>query len=594
MIAAAKLRIIAIPNAESRHNASIPLLGGAPIIIAILLALALLDALPLWTFGGAIGLLGVGLVDDAIALRPISKLILEAAAVVTATVLWRAPALAPWPILSDGLIVFWLLATVNAFNLIDGLDGLAGGIGIAAATAITLVGVVRHDGLLACQALAIAGALGGFLIFNLYPASIFMGDAGALPLGFLLGAIALNAGPIAADSSWLARYLIPILIMLAPLLDMTIVTISRMLTSQPVTRRGLDHSHHKLLALGLPDSLAVRLCWSVAAVAGACAVALATMAHAYVVAALPFIAALLGVLAFFMIDLTFDAGEPGAAYPEVHGLARALLIFGYKRRLTEVALDFTLIVAAYLGAFLIRFDFVMTDERMAELLPNLPYIAIASYVAFLLCGVYRGMWRYTGLFDLVRFANAALAAGALALVASYFLPIMMSGSTTVLFVILLLNLLAGSRLSFKALRKGIALLEPPRRRVVIVGAGPSAEAAARYLTSGHTKGMKIVGFVDGDPLKVGRVMHGMAVLGTIAELVTVQRATRFNEIMLATDAGGDEQATIASRFASRHGLPIASFAIVVNELTPEINTTAASRGQELLHGEMAIPKNLLA
>src|SRR5262249_25697119 len=135
-----------------------------------------------------------------------------------------------------------------------------------------------------------------------------------------------------------------------------------------------------------------------------------------------------------------------------------ILNFGYRRRLAEAALDFVLVTAAYLGAFLIRLDFNVDDQKVAEILPNIPVVAAASYVSFFALGLYRGIWRYSGLSDVVRFANIAIAAGFLIVVASHFLPIMLSGSIAVLFVILLFNLLVASRLSFRAFRRGIAFL----------------------------------------------------------------------------------------------------------------------------------------
>ena len=137
--------------------------------------------------------------------------------------------LAPWPLVNAGLTGFFLLSTVNAFNLIDGLDGLAAGVGIIVGRGCGRDLAAARRPVAACQALVVAGALAGFLIYNLHPASIFMGDSGALPLGLLLGTMALHAGNLAGNSR-LPRYVVPILIMLVPLLDTAIVSVSRMAT----------------------------------------------------------------------------------------------------------------------------------------------------------------------------------------------------------------------------------------------------------------------------------------------------------------------------------------------------------------------------
>src|SRR5216684_3893438 len=269
---ATSVGMVAAAHSDSSHRGPIPLLGGAAIIAAILITLSVLSMLPLWMLIGAGGFLLLGVIDDAIALRPNRKLAWETVAATAAVVCWRVPALAPWPWINYFIVVFWLLATVNAFNLIDGLDGLAGGIGVTVAVAIAAIAMSRHDFVTATH-------------------------------------------------------------------DLAIVSVSRMATSSPPTRRGLDHSHHKLLALGLPDRIVVGICWVVSAIAGASAVAMKLLPRAYLVLALPFMLAFFGLIALFMIDLTFDVEEPGATYGDLHGVARLIVNFGYKRRLAEAGLD---------------------------------------------------------------------------------------------------------------------------------------------------------------------------------------------------------------------------------------------------------------
>ncbi len=235
--------VTATPYSDSDRGESSPLWGGVSIVAAILISSLIAGALPGWMLGGTLGLFVLGLIDDAMVLTPLRKFLMQAVVVLFVVAVGPRFGLAPWPLLDASLAAFWLLSTVNAFNLIDGLDGLAAGVGIAAAAAITLIGVTHGDAAMTFQGLAIGGALAGFMLFNLHPASIFMGDCGALALGLLLGAIALRAGGLAALQSRPSRYVVPILIMLVPLLDIAIVSVSRMATGAPISRRGLDHSH---------------------------------------------------------------------------------------------------------------------------------------------------------------------------------------------------------------------------------------------------------------------------------------------------------------------------------------------------------------
>ena len=573
--------IVSVPYTDSRRQRQTPLMGGAAIVAAILIALALGRILPLWLLMGTAGLFVLGLVDDAIVLRPLRKFLLQL--VVVAFVLAAGPAfrLAPWAALNAALAGFFLLATVNAFNLIDGLDGLAAGVGVIVAGGAAAISFLHGDIAGAARALVVAGALGGFLIYNLHPASIFMGDSGALPLGLLLGTMALHAGDLAGNSR-LPRYVVPILIMLVPLLDTAIVSVSRMATGTPVSRRGLDHSHHRLLSLGLSDERAVAMAWGLAAVATAFAVALTWLPHVYLLATLPLIVLAFGVVGLFMIDLTFDVHSPGDAYDHLRGPARFILTFSYKRRLAECVLDLALIPAAYFGAFLIRLDFKINDALLASIISSLPWVMAATYAAFLIAGIYRGMWRYASVSDVIRFANGSVLAGVFVVLIALVTRIELSGSIAVLYVILLMNLLVASRMSFRALRRGVALLALPDERVLIVGAGELAEAAARYLTTHRSRRFKLVGFVDDDNFTLGKLVHGRRVLGTLADLERIYTSRKFSQVIVAIDLLPRERMEQLWQFANRRELTMQRFSIRLNDLGRSIDSRAVERSGPLM------------
>ncbi len=565
--------VVVAPHSDSHRRGVIPLLGGLSVITAALLTMACFSVLPWSMVVGATGLLLLGVIDDVAALRPSRKLVWEAVIAIAAMATMKIPALTPWVSLNWAIVLFWLLATINAFNLIDGLDGLAGGIGITSSLAVAAIAASSGNYASAIQALAVAGALGGFLLFNFHPASIFLGDGGALPAGFMLGMLALGAGD---SDAWLTRFAVPALIMIVPLLDMGIVSVSRMATNRPPTRRGLDHSHHKLLALGLSDRAAVSVCWIVSLLAGTCAFAMKLLPGAYLVMALPFIVGLFGLIGLFMIDLTFDVVEPGETYKNLGLLARFIVHLGYKRRLAEAGLDLFLVTGAYFGAFLIRFDFVTDRERVLEILPNVPLVLVGSYLVFFTLGIYRGFWRYTGLSEIARLASASIGAGTVLLVIDWFHPIMMSGSIAVLFVLILFNELSASRLSFRVFRKGIALLSHSRRAVLVVGASELAEVAARYVTSGTNREMRLVGFVDVDSFKAGKTIHGAEVLGSLKDLDSAFRSTHFTEILIANSTLGADAMTRISAFARNHGIAVFNFSIEFNEFLPEAGANSSN------------------
>ncbi len=564
---ASRLGIVAAPSGETGHSEPTPVMGGVAIVLGVLAGLAIVGELPLWMAAGMLALLAVGLLDDAVALTPGRKLMAQLA--VVAWFLWAgppAPEVTRWPLINVAFAGFWMVAIINAFNLIDGLDGLAAGVGIAATGAVGVVAWWSRDIGLACAALAGAATLCAFLLYNFYPASIFMGDSGALPMGFLLGALALQ-GAALQENSHLSMAVFPVLVMLVPLLDTAIVTTSRLATGNPISRRGLDHSHHRLLMLGLTVPRAVAVSWALAATGALLAAGATLLSHAYLLSVLPFVIAGIGVMALFMVDLTFEGRAPGMAYTRLEGFARYILSLGYKRRLAEAVLDFALIPAAYFGACLLRRDFRLNDGMVHSMILTVPVFFVATYVAFAATGVYRGMWRYAGIADFIRFANGALLAGALVGIVSMFVRLEVSGSVAVIYVGLLFNLLVFTRMSFQMQRRGLALLALPTERVLVVGAGRMGEAAVRYIFAGNDR-RTLVGFVDDDAFKAGKLVHGHQVLGPLDDLSRVFAATGFHRILIATDTLGEARLSMLKAFADAHGLPLQRFSIAVSEFAP--------------------------
>ncbi len=582
---AARLNIGASPCEESGHTEPTPVLGGVAIVVAVLAALGLAGELPWWMLAGMLALLAVGALDDMVALTPSRKLLAQLA--VVTFFLWAGPALPEVtrsPLVNLGLAGFFMVAVINAFNLVDGLDGLAAGVGIAAMGAVGVVAWWSRDAALASAALAAGAALVGFLLFNFYPASIFMGDSGALPMGFLLGALALQGAALQRNSH-LSSAVFPVLVMLVPLLDTAIVTMSRLATGNPISRRGLDHSHHRLLMLGLTVPRAVAVSWTLAAAGALLAAGESLLSHAYLLSALPFVIAGIGVVGLFMVDLTFEERAPGVAYSYLQGLARYILSLGYKRRLAEAVLDFALIPAAYFGACLLRRDFKLNDAQIVSMMGSTPIFFAATYVAFALTGVYRGIWRYAGVADIIRFANGSLLAGVLVAIASLFIRLEVSGSVAVLYVVLLFNLLVFTRMSFQIQRRALALFALPTERVLVVGAGRMGEAAVRYIFLGNDRRVRLIGFVDDDAFKEGKLVHGHQVLGPLDDLPRIYAATGFHRILIAADAISEDRLAMVKAFADAHHLPLQRFSIEVNEFVPALANGDADGKRE---GEAAV------
>src|SRR5208282_6790655 len=217
--------VVAQPSSDHPHSKPTAVLGGLAVMAGFVAAIGfvgVVSGLPYhsipWLAGFAVAMCLVGLLDDIVDLRPRNKLLLELVAI--CMLVWWGPHLDffPYDPLNIALTIFWLVTATNAFNLIDGIDGLAAGVGIVAALSIaTVAGLHQHSGTM-LSALAIAGALAGFMVFNFPPASVFMGDQGALAVGLVLGVLSIQASRY-GEGSLPARLAMPLLALMVPLLD---------------------------------------------------------------------------------------------------------------------------------------------------------------------------------------------------------------------------------------------------------------------------------------------------------------------------------------------------------------------------------------
>jgi UDP-GlcNAc:undecaprenyl-phosphate GlcNAc-1-phosphate transferase len=240
-----------LPGGYKGHARATPYLGGLAVMLSVAAALFVFGAatsrfaaLFVWAFV----LFVVGTIDDKRNLNPLTRLVIE---VVAAGALWNYGL--GWSvfgsdILNIGLTVFWVVGLVNAFNLMDNMDGAASTVaGVSAAGAASL-GVIYGDIALAVIGVSLAGACLGFLRYNLAkPARIFLGDGGSMPIGFIIAG-AVMAAPGTADFGWSAILALAPMVGL-PILDTTLVVISRRRGGRPVLSGGRDHLTHRLRAM---------------------------------------------------------------------------------------------------------------------------------------------------------------------------------------------------------------------------------------------------------------------------------------------------------------------------------------------------------
>jgi UDP-GlcNAc:undecaprenyl-phosphate/decaprenyl-phosphate GlcNAc-1-phosphate transferase len=258
------------PDAGRRmHDRPVPRVGGIGIVVSVVSVLVLVSLLhapqlrdaadQLWPLlvllTGGVAFFGIGLYDDVRGLTAKEKLALEvlvACAVFAAGVRIGGVGIPGSEVsfsfaLSLGLTVLWLVGVANAFNLVDGSDGVAAGAALFAAGVIAVVSLMAGNTLGATVAIALAGATLGFLFFNFPPASIFMGDSGSLFAGFMLAGLAVVTTQKAPTALAVA---IPVVSLGLPIVDTTLTIIRRFLRGQPLFTADRGHIHHRLRDLG--------------------------------------------------------------------------------------------------------------------------------------------------------------------------------------------------------------------------------------------------------------------------------------------------------------------------------------------------------
>lgn len=276
-----KLNAIDVPKEKRRvHKKPTPLIGGLAIFygfIVSVLCFAVLDRETAGILIGSVIIVIVGMIDDITDMRAIVKLlcqIIAAAIVVYSGVriqhfanpfsAWIGP---PYIVLnywiSVAITIFWIVGVCNAVNLLDGLDGLAVGVSSIASVCMLALTLITQNANTAIIIAAVAGAGFGFLPYNFNPAKIFMGDTGALFLGFILACVSIQGF---LKLSAIISFAIPIIVLGLPIFDTLFAIVRRLLKGQSPMSPDRGHLHHRLLDMGFSQKQTVAILYTLTTV----------------------------------------------------------------------------------------------------------------------------------------------------------------------------------------------------------------------------------------------------------------------------------------------------------------------------------------
>jgi UDP-GlcNAc:undecaprenyl-phosphate GlcNAc-1-phosphate transferase len=532
---ASRYGLVSKPKAERWNLRATPLMGGVAIYLGVTASVLSFSDLGQEMIGVLCGgtlIFLLGVVDDVLQIKPSSKFLGEILAACVVLYAGLKFDLIPNPFLNIFLTLLWLVGITNAFNLLDNMDGLS------AISALTTFVFSLIQGLpeISVLSLAVLGATLGFLIFNFKPARIFMGDCGSLFLGFTLGCTTI-LGSWEQASNLFGILAIPALALGVPIFDTLLVTVSRVISGRSVALGGRDHTSHRLVALGMSERKAVVSLYLLCGALGATAIF--SVLFNLVVSGLITTMSII-MLAVFGLYLgqkkvyRYDPDETGTQGNATRGGFYNVFI-KHKIRILEVAIDTCLISLAFVASYVLRFDGVIPPRFEQQIAATLPALIAIQLSLFYYFGLYRIIWVYMDVHDLVTIAKAVLSGTVVAVLAIVGLT-HFDGYSRVVFVLnafLLLVLVTGSRMLFRFFREYFAGLPRRGHRLLIVGAGDAGEMILREIRNNPGLEYQPVGFIDDDVAKAGKRIHGLPVFGGREALPGITRSERVDEILIA-------------------------------------------------------------
>ncbi|MGG0845929.1 glycosyltransferase family 4 protein [Peribacillus simplex] len=273
------------PNERKVHSKIMPRMGGLAIFLSFFITFLLFTILftnDLWgqlpLLVGALVIILIGMADDIYELRAAPKFLGQVLAALI-IVLWGGLEVEfinlpfftdtlEFGVLSIPITILWIVGIINAINLIDGLDGLAGGVSTIALVTIATMALIQRDLFVAMVALIVIGSTLGFLKYNFHPAKIFMGDTGALFLGYIIAVLSL----LGFKNVTMISLIVPIIILGVPISDTFFAIIRRVVNKQPISAADKSHLHHCLINLGFTHKQTVLLIYALAACFGLAAI----------------------------------------------------------------------------------------------------------------------------------------------------------------------------------------------------------------------------------------------------------------------------------------------------------------------------------
>lgn len=575
------------PSERRIHTTPIPRCGGIAVFIATHLALAVVFFGP-WRnlagsiqlkewgvlLGASLALLLIGLVDDQRGMRAWLKLLGQ---LIIATAMYFAGFTfggflhIQLPLLLDlGATLFWFILLINAFNLIDGMDGACAGLGLIAGAGLTGMLFSLHQPSDALVLVGLIGACLGFLRYNFSPASIFLGDCGSMFIGFMLAAVSLKAN---VKQSMMVALLVPLLAVGVPVFDVMLAVWRRMARKLisiikndklacKIFGPDLDHIHHKLMRGGMTQRKAAM--WLYAVALFICLIALgATALNSNRTALL-----LVGIMVVLHVVVRQVAKEELWTTTQV-------VLQGVRRPRNTVSM--LVAIGWDIACLMLATVFVFGIVLNYPLMPLLMLICITTpFATVYFYGIYKTVWTRSRISQLVvlllqLFAGEVMAFIALMWIIPDFTHLQLLGALALHATVSALGLV-GARASLRIARDLGAWLRclissDHNTRTLILGAGENAILFLRQESFEQQQNAPrtVAGLIDNNLALHRKVVYGYPVLGTFNELESVIENHKINELIF-THHFSEELREKVMVLKNKHSLLVREFIFSLREL----------------------------
>jgi len=579
------------PDERKIHKIPMPRLGGLSIFISFILTFSIINLiLPGYKFSYFLAahnwsiialslllILLLGICDDIWNLKPGKKFFIQFFAGALAYLAGFRFSFITFPfssgtldlqILSFPITVIWVVGITNAFNLIDGLDGLASGIAMISSLSISAIAFIHHDIVTSIIGIVLTGSLIGFLRYNFNPAKIFLGDSGSLFLGFLLSILSIQSS---TKGSTTFSILIPLLALGLPIIDTLMAMLRRVLKwflpeqSIMVSLAEKLHSmflpdkrhiHHRLLAFGYSQKQAVLILYFISFAFGFSAVLVTagTIDSAMIII-------LVGIAAAFAVR-KLD-------YKEIAVIKNGILLKIYRFTFLkhfgfQIFIDLISIIAAVYFADLISPSINNSQVSTEALLSIALIFCLIQFIIFITGGLYKHKTQLLGLGDLLQILKSTFLAVLLSSAILFFMPIIIQSHLILLTLFnfyFLLTMVLGSRILFHALNYIFNKETGKGKRILIYGANQRGLVVLQALLSFDYLHANPIGFIDDDPGLEGKILNGYPVFGGHWKLEGLLRKNLADEIIVAKQGINMNVYSRIKKVANQYKIPIRVYKI---------------------------------